>query len=162
MKKETLYNNGIELAFVKECPTIYKEEDVKQFIKEILDEIEQEIREHQECLKEDNENGVFSFGSAINNLTDLWGAIEDLIKQKAGFKELEEEITLRKKNSKTLKVLLDKYKKECMKNKESLTYRGLLGWLSDNGLEIGYFEGLDIGLLTFNNTLFDLIEKDLK
>ena len=66
------------------CKAFYYEEDVKQFIKEILEEIEEEVKEHQVCLKEDNENGFFSFGVAINNITDLYGAIEDLIKQKAG------------------------------------------------------------------------------
>lgn len=59
-----------------------------------------------------------------------------------------------------LEELKEKYRLECLKNKDTLTYRGLLGWLSDKGLNIEYFEGLDLKLLDFNNEVFNEVENE--
>lgn len=64
-------------------------------------------------------------------------------------------IEIKKKN---LKELLKEYEEECLKNKETHSYRGLLEWLKQRGKNITYFEGLRLKLLEYNNNLFDKIE----
>lgn len=60
--------------------------------------------------------------------------------------------------SKRLIEALNEYIKECTINKETSTFRGLIGALCDNGYEIDYCSAQVMGLLEFNNLLFDLME----
>ena len=61
---------------------------------------------------------------------------------------------------KKLERLKKKYREYCIEKGEPDTYRGLLGWLEDNGLEIGYIEGLQLGLMDFNNDIFEELMED--
>ena len=58
-----------------------------------------------------------------------------------------------------LEKALREYEQLVKKQLATFTYRGLLGYLSDKGIDIDYFNGIDIGLLDFNNMLFDEIEE---
>jgi len=55
----------------------------------------------------------------------------------------------------SIKESLEEYKKLSIKRGNVDTYRGLLGWLNSKGHNIDYFEGLDMGLMDFNNKFFD-------
>lgn len=56
-------------------------------------------------------------------------------------------------NKLILEDLKEKYFKERQCDGVLYTYRAFLDWLSDNGLEISYSEGMALGLLDFNNSI---------
>jgi hypothetical protein len=58
-----------------------------------------------------------------------------------------------------IELLKKEYRKECLDKKECLTYRGLLEWLKERGLDICYFDGIiEHDLLEFNNKIFNEIK----
>lgn len=63
-------------------------------------------------------------------------------------------------NLKLLNRLKKEYLELCTKEQATMTYRAFLNWLKSKGLEIDYFEGLDLKLLDFCNEVFDEIEGD--
>jgi len=83
MKKQTLKDKRNVFKYY----TLYEEEDVKQFIKEILDEANKYLKNHGEELEKWSEGDL---DIESNQWIRAW--IKDyvkIIKQKSGFEELE-------------------------------------------------------------------------
>ena len=72
---------GLNTTDLHKCILV---EDVKQFIKEILDEIEKNFLK----MKEKNKTGYYSYAN-FQRITNFYNYIKKTIKQKAGFEELE-------------------------------------------------------------------------
>ena len=76
-------------------------------------------------------------------------------------KKLQEENKQLKEDNKYYTKLvkgLTKYIRQCSKDNETHTFRGLIAFLKEEGINLEYFEAQDMGLLDFNNELFNLIE----
>jgi hypothetical protein len=118
---------------------------LNKFIKEVI----------KSLPKEDLEVGItFEVGLEADGKT-----INNESKNRVKFSITNKKI-LKVDKFKNLDILKDEYRKYCINKKEIDTYRGLLGWLNNKGLEIDYFEGIELGLLTFNNKLYEEINYD--
>ena len=69
---------------------------------------------------------------------------------------------LTKEATDILIAILVKYEQYRRAKKETDTYRGLLIYIRDEGIDLDYFEGIKLGLLDFNNQLFNELNEVLK
>jgi len=55
--------------------------------------------------------------------------------------------------------VLTEYLEDCKADKRTTTFRGLIDYLDRRGVHMTYFDAQTVGLLEFNNAVFNIIEK---